>query len=89
MRRIGAKTKSTKDLYREKPQKFTVSKMKLEKANGKLQRVAFHKGALTTLISERRELVRLVTAVNSLMMSHIEALRELGVDLKKEARIAK
>ncbi len=52
------------------------------------EKIAFHKGALTTLMAERRELVKMLTAVNSLMMAHIKSLRELGVDLKKEARAA-
>jgi len=52
------------------------------------EKVAFHKGALATLISERRVLVRMLTSVNSLMMAHIQALREQGVDLKREARAA-
>lgn len=52
------------------------------------ERIAFHKGALATLIAERRVLVRMLTSVNSLMMAHIKALRDQGVDLKREARIS-
>ncbi|HIH17966.1 MAG TPA: hypothetical protein HA282_01185 [Nanoarchaeota archaeon] len=52
------------------------------------EKIAFHKGALATLIAERRVLVRMLTSVNSLMMAHIRALREHGVDLKREARIS-
>jgi len=54
--------------------------------NTSKEKIAFHKGALTTLMSERRELVRLVSAVNSLMMAHIKSLKDMGVDLKKEAQ---
>lgn len=56
--------------------------MKIEK-----EKVAFHKGALTVLISERRELVRMLNTVNTLMMAHIKALKDLGVDLKKEVKV--
>jgi len=52
---------------------------------GDKEKIAFHKGALTTLIAERRELVRILTTVNGLMMAHIKSLKDMGVNLKKEA----
>ena len=47
--------------------------------------VGFHKGALSTLIKERQELIKLVQVVEQLMQMHIEALKKLGVDVTKEA----
>lgn len=47
----------------------------------KEERIGFHKGALDTLIKERQELLRIVGIVEQLIAMHIEALRELGVNL--------
>jgi len=54
---------------------------------GDKEKIAFHKGALTTLIAERRELVRILTTVNGLMMAHIKSLKDMGINLRKEASI--
>ena len=51
--------------------------------------IGFHKGALSTLIKERQELLKLITIVDQLMKMHMEALKKLGVDLAEEARKAK
>ncbi|OYT41868.1 hypothetical protein B6U80_00435 [Candidatus Pacearchaeota archaeon ex4484_26] len=53
------------------------------------EKIAFHKGAVVTLMAERRELVKMVNAVNSLIMGHIKSLRDLGVDFKKEVNLSK
>ncbi|MBI3333961.1 hypothetical protein HYZ97_00550 [Candidatus Pacearchaeota archaeon] len=45
------------------------------------EQIGFHKGALTTLIGERNELVRLIQITDSLVQSHIKALEELGIKL--------
>jgi len=47
--------------------------------------VGFHKGALSTLIKERQELIKMVQVVEQLMQMHVEALRKLGIDITKEA----
>jgi hypothetical protein len=49
------------------------------------EQTGFHKGSLSTLAKERQELVRIVQIVEQLMQMHIAALKELGVDLEKEA----
>ena len=53
------------------------------------EQVGFHKGALTTLANERNELLRIINVVEQLMQAHIKGLKELGVDLEKEAKKVK
>jgi hypothetical protein len=50
------------------------------------EQIGFHKGALTTLAKEREEFKRMVGIVEQLMQLHIKALKDLGVDLEKEAK---
>ena len=50
------------------------------------EQVGFHKGALTTLAKERQELSRILQIVEQLMQMHLKALKDLGVDLEKEAK---
>ncbi len=49
------------------------------------EKIGFHKGCLSTLSKERAELARILGIVEQLMQMHIAALKELGVDLEKEA----
>lgn len=49
----------------------------------KEEEIGFHKGALTTLLKERQELVRLVSIVDALIKAHADALQKLGVDITK------
>ena len=44
-----------------------------------MEQIGFHKGALTTLLKERAELVKMVKVVDQLMGMHIKALEDLGV----------
>lgn len=53
------------------------------------EQIGFHKGSLTTLAKEREEFVRILNIVEQLMQMHIKALKDLGVDLEKEAKEAK
>ena len=50
------------------------------------EKIGFHKGALATLVKERAEIVKMLQIVESLMQAHLKALKELGVDLEKEAK---
>ena len=52
------------------------------------EQIGFHKGSLSTLAKERQELARILQIVEQLMQMHIAALKELGVDLEKEAQNA-
>jgi len=52
------------------------------------EQIGFHKGALSTLAKERQELIKMVQIVEQLMQMHIKGLKELGVDLEKEAKKA-
>ncbi|MBC8494837.1 hypothetical protein H8D36_01655 [archaeon] len=51
----------------------------------KEEQIGFHKGALSTLAKERQEMARILQIVEQLMQMHIGALKDLGVDLQKEA----
>lgn len=58
------------------------------KSSSKEEQAGFHKGALSTLAKERQELARILQIVEQLMQLHLSALKELGVDLEKEAQEA-
>lgn len=47
----------------------------------KAEKIAFHNGALQTLIGERNELYRLVQLTEEFMKAHIQELEKLGVKL--------
>lgn len=55
----------------------------------KEEQIGFHKGALSTLAKERQELIKMITIVDQLLQAHLKALKDLGVDLEKEAQKAK
>ncbi len=59
-----------------------------EKQQSKEEQIGFHKGSLSTLAKERQELSRLLNIVEQLMQMHIGSLKELGVDVEKEAEEA-
>ena len=50
------------------------------------ERRAFHQGALTTLIGERNELIRLIQTTEQLLQAHVEELKKLGVKFPEEKR---
>ena len=52
----------------------------------KEEQIGFHKGSLATLVKERQELIKMIQIVEQLMQMHIKALKDLGVDLEKEAK---
>ena len=52
------------------------------------EQIGFHKGALSTLVKERQELIRIVKITEELIQAHTKALKDLGVDLEKEAKEA-
>ena len=53
------------------------------------EEIGFHKGSLATLAKEREELVRIISITEHLIKAHLKALKDLGVDLEKEASEAK
>ena len=69
-----------------------INKDNLEKAIGnndavkisKEQEIGHHRGALSTLINERNELVRIVQNVEAIMQAHIKRLGELGVKIQQK-----
>ena len=52
------------------------------------EKVGYHKGCLTTLAKEREELLKIVNITEQLMSLHVKALKDLGIDLEKEAKEA-
>jgi thiaminase len=56
-----------------------------EKEASKDEQIGFHKGAFSTLAKERQEVAKMLSIVEQLMQMHVKALKELGVDLVKEA----
>ncbi len=54
-------------------------------AESKDEQIGFHKGSLATLSKERMELMRILGIVEQLMQMHVKELKDLGVDLEKEA----
>jgi len=67
---------------------MAVKTKKKAKSSGSAEQIGFHKGALTTLAKERQELSRILTIVEQIMQMHLKALKDLGVDLEKEAKKA-
>lgn len=59
-----------------------------EKQANKDEQIGFHKGSLSTLAKEREELARILGIVEQLMQMHMGALKDLGVDLEKDAQVA-
>ena len=49
------------------------------------ENIGFHKGCLTTLAKEREELIKLVNITEQLISLHVKSLKDLGIDLGKEA----
>ena len=60
-------------------------KKNVSEPQSKEEQIGFHKGSLSTLSKERQELARMISIVEQLMQMHIGGLKELGVDLQKEA----
>ena len=50
----------------------------------KEEEIGYHKGALTTLINERNELIKMAQMVESIMQAHMKRLEELGVKIQKK-----
>ena len=61
----------------------------MPKEISKEEQIGFHKGALTTLAKEREEMLKILSIVEQLMQMHVKSLKELGVDLQKEAQQTK
>lgn len=52
------------------------------------EQIGFHKGSIATLTKEYQELARLVSITEQLIQAHLKALKDLGVDIEKEAKEA-
>ncbi len=58
---------------------------KSSKAGSNEETIGYHKGSIAVLAKEREELGRILGIVEQLLQMHVSALKELGVDLEKEA----
>ncbi|MBI2575670.1 hypothetical protein HYV84_00505 [Candidatus Woesearchaeota archaeon] len=74
-----AKTQKQEGTKQESPQQGA----------SKDEQIGFHKGSLSTLAKEREEMVRILQIVEQLMQMHVQALKQLGVDLEEAAKKAK
>ncbi len=50
------------------------------------EQIGFHKGAITTLANEKKELLRLMQIVDSLIHMHVKSLKDLGIDITKDVK---
>lgn len=50
------------------------------------EEIGFHKGAITTLVKEREEILKILQIIEQLMKMHIDSLKKLGVDLEAESK---
>ena len=50
----------------------------------KEQEIGHHQGALSTLLNERNELVKMIQNVEAVMQAHIKRLEELGVKIQQQ-----
>ncbi len=46
------------------------------------QEIGFHKGSLNTLLTERKELIKIVGNIEGIIQAHVKRLKELGVEIK-------
>lgn len=50
----------------------------------KEQEIGHHQGALSTLLNERNELVKMIQNVEAVMQAHIKRLEELGIKIQTQ-----
>ena len=46
--------------------------------------IGHHQGALSTLVNERNELVKMVGNVEAVMQAHMKRLEELGIKIQQQ-----
>jgi hypothetical protein len=63
----------------------TKAKTETKNSQSKDEQVGFHKGSMSTLLKERQEMIRILGIVEQLIQMHMGALKDLGVDIQKEA----
>lgn len=50
------------------------------------EEIGYHKGALSTLVNERNELIKMAQVVEQIMEAHIKRLEEMGVKFEKKIK---
>ena len=59
-----------------------------EQKMNKEEQVGFHKGALSVLAVEQNEFGKIMQAIQAQIQAHVNALKELGVDIVAESKKA-
>lgn len=54
--------------------------------DGKKEQIGYHKGALETLLKEKKELSRILNIVEQLIQMHAGALKEEGIDIQTQQK---
>ncbi len=54
----------------------------------KEEQIGIHKGALSVLVMEQQEFIKLLQIVQQQIDAHVKALKDLGVDLQAEVKSA-
>ena len=54
----------------------------------KEEQIGFHRGSIAVLLREQQELMKMVNVIPQVVQIHIQALKELGIDIEAEARKA-
>lgn len=75
---VEIKKDSLEKALNKKAEEQKTPKMQMSKE----QEIAFHQGALNTLINERNEFFKLIQNVEGVMQAHIKRLEELGVKIQ-------
>lgn len=57
---------------------------KQERQMTKEEQVAYHQGALNTLMGERNELIKMIQNVDAFIGMHVENLKKLGVKFQEK-----
>jgi len=54
----------------------------------KQEQIGIHKGALSVLVMEQQEFLKILQIVQQQIDAHVKALKDLGVDLQAQAKTA-
>ena len=54
-----------------------------EEKVSKNEEIAYHKGAVNTLVKEREGLIQMIQVVEATLKSHFNRLKELGVEFEE------
>ncbi|MBI2630351.1 hypothetical protein HYW76_04580 [Candidatus Pacearchaeota archaeon] len=55
-----------------------------ENKMSKEEQIGYHKGAISTLINERNEMIKIAQLTEQLIKAHIEELKKLGINIQEK-----